>query len=140
MDSDAAEPHLPFAGAERRSDFGANDPAGSGVDLGTLLGGILRGLATAGSQPRSTGRDASDTAGNQDSSTTGAGGSRGTGNTNRTFRTGTNQVGPMTFTWGTESYQTTTTTRSDSGTTTTNTHTSTSDNPFAGRSPMGLNE
>ncbi|UZJ57393.1 hypothetical protein CBS101457_006713 [Exobasidium rhododendri] len=123
------DPLQAFAGAARRSDVDGSSPVGQGLDIGTLMGGILRGLATAGSQTRP--------AGNDRDSTNVASGRPTTNNVNDgNVRTGVNQVGPVTFSWGMGSYQAT----NNASYATTNARSSTSDSPFAERSPMGLNE
>jgi hypothetical protein len=121
----------PFAGAAGgpiNQDQGTF--AQPGMDLGTVVGSILRNLASAGSQPRPT--EYTQPERNRSES------NRGNGDSN--IRTGTTQAGPISFTWGTSSFQTTTTTTNASGSTRTSTRSQT-DSPFGnGAAPLGLNE
>jgi hypothetical protein len=124
------EPARPFMGAAGRSDGNASPASGSGMDFGTLMGGILRGLATAGSQPRTPAADTSD------SSSRDNGGSNSGSNPNGTFRSGSSHVGPVHFSWSTGSFQST-----QPGSTSTNASSTTANQaPFTSASPMGLNE
>lgn len=119
----------PFMGATRRADIGgAQDPA---MDWGTLFGGIMRGLATAGSQPRPPGNGPSETASRPQSHNPNA----GDGGSSSSVRTGTTQVGPLNFSWGVGSMHA-------SGTTGRRTEVpqSASNMPYGHAPPMGLNE
>lgn len=87
-DVEMSGPERLFAGAAR--DRTANPSGDQGMDLGSLVGGILRGLATAGSQPRPAAQPSGST-------TTPL---QGDSTSSSNFRTGTSQVDPLNVSWG----------------------------------------
>lgn len=140
-------PERLFSGAAATRDQ-LNNPGGDqAMDLGSLVGGILRGLATAGSQPRPAGYQPpssqpggstatpSQVESNSNENSNNNGSSSNSSSSNN-FRTGTSQVGPLNVSWGIQQ----TTFRNQQGGTTTSNMQGFNPDSFSRIQPLGLSD
>lgn len=124
----------PSAEADESSTAQTDSTPNAPMDFGSLVGGLLRGLATAGSQPRTERASPSPGPNTDHSSRSQAQSSDNSNPAGPNFRSGTSQFGGVNFTWGMGSYNHTT--QNGEGSSATNT-----DIPFGNRQPpIGLNE